>query len=130
MLQAKILTGNLTGSVRPIRSFPFLIGRSAAANLRLEEPGVWERHVSIELDPASGFLLTIHENARVRLNGAPIRGGPLKNGDVIEIGAVKLEVWLSPVEQHSLGPRELGTWAALGCMAFGEIGLVYWLLRQ
>jgi hypothetical protein len=51
----------------------------------------------------------------------------LRNGDVIELGAVKLRFGLSPTRQRSLRFREAVTWIALAALCLGQVALIYWL---
>jgi hypothetical protein len=53
----------------------------------------------------------------------------LRNGDSIDIGSLKLQFWLSDTRQFGLRFREGLTWAALGFISLGQVGLIYWLLR-
>jgi hypothetical protein len=48
----------------------------------------------------------------VTVNGVAWRQGTLRNGDLIELGAVRLQFWLSETQQQALWPRRL-TWAAI-----------------
>ena len=56
MLQLKILSGKTAGTEWVARRFPVRIGRASNSDLRLEDDGVWEEHLYLELDPAAGFV--------------------------------------------------------------------------
>ena len=73
MVQLRILSGKMAGVDITARHFPFCIGRSAAADLQLPEDGVWERHLELSLDPATGYVLTASPDALAAINGQPIR---------------------------------------------------------
>jgi pSer/pThr/pTyr-binding forkhead associated (FHA) protein len=128
MVQLRILSGKYAGAVHHLRRFPCLIGRSADAELRLEEPGVWDRHLELRLDARAGFGVRVLPGARAALNGQNLTESPLRNGDTIEAGCVKIQFWLSQPRQRSLLPRERLTWAALGLLCIGQIVIVYRLL--
>ena len=51
MVQLRILSGKMAGVDITARHFPFRIGRSAAAELQLQEDGVWERHLELPWIP-------------------------------------------------------------------------------
>ena len=130
MVQLKILSGKKAGSSWDARHFPVSIGRSANSALQLEEPGVWEDHLKISLDPAEGFVVETHANALASINGQPIQRAVLRNGDMIEIASVKLRFWLSEAPQRGQGIREAFVWATIALVCFAQIALVYWLLNE
>lgn len=128
MIQLQILTGRLAGREIIVGRFPFLIGRAGDAGLRLEEAGVWERHLSVDFKPREGFEFSSESTALTLVNGVPAASGMLRNGDLIEIGAVRIRFWLAPAAQQSLGWREALTWAALFVLLIGQLGLIRVLL--
>jgi len=52
----------------------------------------------------------------------------LRNGDLIEVGPLKIQFWLSETRQRSLRTREFFTWFALAALCAGQIVLIYGLL--
>src|SRR6266542_3059159 len=112
MVQLKILSGKQAGAVAVARRFPFVVGRSRAANLRLEEEGIWDRHLDLELRIPDGFVAKVHSSARATVNDQPVQEAVLRNGDLIAVGPVKIQFWLSETRQSALRPREFLTWAA------------------
>ena len=112
-----------------IRRFPCVLGRSSSAQLRLEGPGIFEHHVQIELRRADGFALTVLPAALASVNGQQTRGELLHNGDLIDLGGVKLQFWLGQTRQGSLRAREFLTWCGLGLLCLVQVAIVYFLLR-
>ena len=129
MVQLEKLSGETAGAKWAARRFPVRVGRAAGSDLRLEEAGVWDDHLQIALDPAAGFVLQVHPDALVIINGQPVQSAVLRNGDQIELGAVKLRFWLSEARQHGLGFSESLVWAILIGVSLGQIALIYWLLQ-
>ena len=129
MVQLKILSGKMAGSSWDARRFPVRVGRSATCDLHLEEQGVWDDHFRILFQPASGFVLEAHSDALVTANGQPVQRTVLRNGDTIEIGAVKLQFWLGEVPRRSLQISEWFIWAIIVAVSLGQVALVYWLPR-
>ncbi|SPE59557.1 FHA domain containing protein (fragment) [Verrucomicrobia bacterium] len=84
----------------------------------------------MDLKPADGFVLSVHPNALATLNGQPVQQNRLHNGDAIEVGALKLQFWLSEASQGGLRFREWLTWAGIAAVSLGQVGLVYWLLQS
>ena len=94
MIQLEVLSGKQAGTINVARRFPFGIGRSPAMDLRLDEDGVWDRHLELRFQPESGFVLVRLADAIAFVNGAGFEHLILRNGDVIELGSVKLRFWL------------------------------------
>lgn len=129
MVQIKILSGNKAGSSWDARHFPVRIGRSSKSHLQLEEAGVWDDHLKLIQDRAEGFVVETHANALASVNGQPIHRALLRNGDTIELGSVKLQFWLSEPRQRSQTLREAFVWVIITAVCFGQVALVYWLLK-
>ena len=129
MLQLSILSGKTAGTVWVARRFPVRIGRAAGCDLSLEGNGVWDEHLRVRFEPARGFVLETTPNALATINGQPLQRTVLRNGDLIEIGSVKMQFCLSETRQTGLRLREALTWAAIAGISLGQIGLIYWLLK-
>ncbi|MDW8310873.1 MAG: FHA domain-containing protein, partial [Verrucomicrobiales bacterium] len=71
MVQLRILSGKQAGCECAVRRFPFQIGRAAENDLRLDDDGIWERHVALTFDPADGFVLRAEPDALVSVNHQP-----------------------------------------------------------
>ena len=129
MIQLKILSGKKAGASLVARRFPVRIGRAASANLQFEEDGVWDQHLRLDFKPREGFFLSPEPNALATINGESLEPRLLRNGDTIEIGALKIQFWLSDTRQRGLGFREWLTWLSIAAISLGQIGVVYVLLR-
>ena len=127
MIQFSILTGKKAGKSWVVRRFPVRIGRSAAADLRLDEEGVWDQHLQVDFKPRDGFYVSAQPNALATVNCQPVRQTRLRNGDCLEIGALKMRFWLGQTRQTGLRFREWLTWAAIAAVCLGQIALIYWL---
>lgn len=127
MFQLCILSGHQAGTRKVTGRLPFWIGRSAQDDLRLEDPGVWDRHVRIEVPDGIRASLAAGGEALALVNGQAVRTSPLRNGDVIELGGVRLEFGLSPARHRSLRLREWLTWIGLALLTLGQLSLIYWL---
>ena len=128
MISIQLLNGKRTGAKVEARSFPFFIGRGSASDWVVEEPGVWERHVGIELDASKRFQLKVHPEALARLNGASVMEAPISNGDIIDLGSLRLQIWLSKADQKDLRLRETASWLAVACLFTSQIALIYFAL--
>jgi len=129
MIQLNILSGKQAGTQTVARRFPFRIGRIRENELRLEDDGVWDRHLTLEFQPQSGFNLTTAANAVVTVNGETVQNRILRNGDTITAGSVKIQFWLAAARQGSLAARESFVWALIAVVTLGQMALIYWLLK-
>ncbi len=127
MIQLKILSGKKAGAVWVARRFPVRIGRAPAADLQLADEGVWDQHLQLDFHRGDGFFLNAQSGALATVNGEPVENTRLRNGDSIELGAVKLRFWLAETRQAGLRYREWLTWAALTAVCLAQIALIYWL---
>ena len=129
MVQLRILSGKKAGAAWVARRFPVRIGRSPQADCQLEEDGVWDQHLQIELHRGTGFHLKTRPEAPATVNGQPAHEVALRNGDLIQFGSAKVQFWLSENRQAGLGLREWLTWFGISAVSLGQVGLIYWLLR-
>ena len=129
MIQLQILSGKQAGTRWVARRFPVRIGRSTANDLQLEENGVWDEHLELTLDPAQGLLLTPRPDALVTVNRQAVQAIRLRNGDSIEIGSVQMRFWLAEIRQRGLRIREWFVWTLVAVISFGQVALIYWLLK-
>jgi predicted component of type VI protein secretion system len=129
VIQFQILSGKSAGSDIAVRCFPFLIGRGADAQFRLDDAGVWERHFEINFQRKTGFTFTAQSEALTMLNSEPSANGTLKNGDWIELGSVRLRFWLARKVQKNARTREVFTWISLFLLFAVQAGLIYSLMR-
>ena len=129
MVQLKILSGTKAGTVWVARHFPVWIGRSPAADLQLEENGVWDEHLQLDFQRGTGFILNTLPNALTTVNGQSVKTAILRNGDTLDLGSLKMQFWLSETRQSGLGLREWLTWAGIAAVSLGQVALIYWLLN-
>src|SRR4051812_6973684 len=119
----------MAGHQQVARRFPFTVGRAANVGLRLEDPGVWDDHFTINLGPDAQFELHSRPGATSYVNGTPLEASILRNGDLIKMGAVEIRFGLSPTRQRSFVARELFVWIGLAVISLGQVTLIYWLLQ-
>lgn len=123
----QILNGSKAGASEVARRFPFRIGRASGSHLCLEDAGVWDEHLVIQLRPDRGVEMVVKEPALATVNGEPVKSVVLHSGDIIGLGSLQLRFSLSPSRQRSLSAREFLTWLALALLCAGQAALIYWL---
>jgi pSer/pThr/pTyr-binding forkhead associated (FHA) protein len=129
MIQLLILTGKKAAGQFIARHFPFCIGRASGNDLQLDDDGVWDQHLTLEFHPQQGITLTAAPDALVTVNSRPVQTALLQNGDVITLGAAKLQFWLVAVRQQGLRLREGFVWALLFLVVLFEAFLIYQLVH-
>ncbi|HTV63885.1 MAG TPA: FHA domain-containing protein [Verrucomicrobiae bacterium] len=130
MVQLNFLSGKKAGSQTVVRHFPFHIGRGAHNDLQLDDPGIWDSHLTLELHLENKrFGVIVAPNALAALNDQPVENAPLRNGDVISVGSVKMQFWLAAVKQRGLRLRELFVWALLILVVLSQFVLIYWCIE-
>lgn len=106
------------------------MGRAPSNDLHLDEDGVWSEHAIVEFDPLEGFLVHACSQAILSINGNLIHQSPIRNGDVLEMGALRLQFWLAETIQRGLRIQEGLVWAGIAAICLGQIALIYWLLSS
>ena|SRR5260221_83978 len=109
------------------RRFPVRVGRAPETDISLAEEGVWDWHLEIDHRRLEGFVLSVQPGALACVNGQPVQQAVLRNGDLIELGAVKMQFGLASTRSRSLRLREALTWIALALLCLGQVALIYWL---
>jgi len=115
--------GASSAGVFAIKGLPFSVGRQGA-DLVLGEPGIWDLHLVIEKGNDQRFVVVPQPPATVVLAGKALAGAtPLNNGDVLELGSIRLQFRISATKQRSLVASETMAWLGLACLAALQVGL-------
>jgi len=128
MIQLNVLSGRKAGSRTVVRHFPFHVGRAPGNHLLLDDDGVWDQHLALELK-SGGFNLAVAPGALATVNHEPRQNQILRNGDIITVGSAKLQFWLAAARQRGLHLRELFVWTLVIAVTAGQFALIYWLIR-
>jgi anti-sigma factor RsiW len=87
-----VLDGELAGSVFAVPAGESRIGRAKDCEIRIPSPSLARVEARIRAEPDVLEITTLHEREPVRVNGAPVRSGPLGDGDLVQIGGVRLQI--------------------------------------
>ncbi len=107
-----------------IASFPFVIGKNANAELTLTDAGVWPDHIALELPEGKGPQVSRLGEGTLSLNSEPTESAPLRNGDLMSIGATLLRFGVAPPERKSLLVHNMASWIAVGLIVLLELALI------
>ena len=129
MIQLRILSGQTAGDIQVVRRFPFRIGRSPGNDLKLDDAGVWDRHLTLEFGKSEGVTMSAAPDAFAAVNEQPVTTARLRNGDIISFGSAKIQFWLAAPRQHGLRLREFSVWLLIATVTAFQFFLIYRLLR-
>jgi pSer/pThr/pTyr-binding forkhead associated (FHA) protein len=130
MIQLDVLSGKKAGSRTVVRRFPFRVGRAAGNDLQLDDDGVWNQHLTLGFQRNENFTLAVAPDALATVNNEPVQTTPLRNGDVISFGSVKIQFWLAAARQRGLRLRESFVWTLIAAVTAAQLVLIYWLLGK
>jgi pSer/pThr/pTyr-binding forkhead associated (FHA) protein len=125
MIQLQVLNGKMAGSIAVARHFPLFVGRGTQDGFVLEDAGIWDSHVTIDLNATNEFELKSRLEALTVVNGSAVKRHILRNGDLIELGATHIRFALSDAEQKRLSLEEVGTWILAGATGLIQILVLY-----
>lgn len=130
MIQLRILSGKMAGDQHVVRRFPFRIGRAPGNDLRFEEAGVWDHHLTVTFQKREGFILQTAPETFAAINEEPQNSAArLRNGDIISFGSARIQFWLAPPRQRALYFREWCVWLLLVGIAGFQVFLIYLLVK-
>lgn len=86
------LEGALTGSVFAVPAGESRIGRAEGCEIRIPSDSLSRVEASIRAEPDALEITALHERQPVRVNGEPVRSGPLRDGDYVEIGGERFQI--------------------------------------
>lgn len=127
MIQFVFLSGKTAGTAWVARRFPVRAGRASSNDLRLEDPGVHDRHFEVNVTPGNTLELSVVSPALANVNGKPVTCCGLRHGDLVEAGSSRLRFWLAPTRQTSIWASQVSVWTAwIGVLVIQFI-LLHWL---
>ena len=114
-----------------VSHWPFVIGRVANADLQLDLPGVWERHIALDQAENGEIRFSCSDQSEVWLNGKAVcHHGRLIPGDMVTVGPLSWRLELA-APQLKKGRLMEGMVCLLIIGAFiSEIWLIYRLLSE
>ena len=127
MVLIHILSGSRSGEKCAVGRFPCVIGRAADDQIRIPDPGVWDRHLELAISPSHQITFKANPHSFAVINGAARPEGSLMNGDLLELGAVRLRFWLADSTQCSFNAGELMIWLSIPAISLFQLALIRWL---
>ena len=129
MIQLRVVSGAKAGDQFICGEFPVTIGRAADSGFVLQDAGVWDHHAELNLSNECDFHFRVFRDAIASVNGSPTREAIIRNGDILELGAARLQFWFCQTRQGSLRIREALTWAGLVILSAAQVALIWSLLQ-
>ncbi len=114
----------------PVGSYPFVIGRAAESSLVLDGPGIWPRHLSLDLAPDEGLVVSVEKGAIATLEDRPVERHRLRHGEEMRIGAFRIQFLVSPPARRSLVAWEVALWLVLAGVVLAQFAALLALPRD
>ena len=130
MTKLLIESGRRAGEIIHITKFPWSIGRNSSMNLHLDDEGIWDKHVEIVLKEGSGFYAVVPSSVRALINRVPFTENLLRNGDILQLGAVRIQFRFAETQLRQWKVRELFFWISIVLLFLFQITIIYWLFVQ
>ena len=86
------LEGELAGSVFAVPAGESRIGRAKDCEIRISSDSLSRVEASIRAESDVLEITALHERTPVLVNGAPVRTGPLRDGDLLQIGSERFQI--------------------------------------
>jgi anti-sigma factor RsiW len=86
------LGGDLTGSVFAVPAGESRVGRSKECEIRIPSQSLSRVEARICATPDAIEITALHERQLLRVNGQPVRTGPLRDGDFVQIGGEHFQI--------------------------------------
>ena len=109
----------------PVLTFPCRIGRSNSDDIVFEDAGVWSSHVTLQLTSSLEIECISNPASITRINGKPVTSGTLHNGDLLELGAVRMWAFLAPAPLPSSRFREAIFWLVVISILVAQMLLMF-----
>lgn len=129
MFALQIQSGPDRGKRIEVKRFPARFGKGQGSEYRLTGPGVWDEHFELVLGEAGRAVLNVVGDGRVMVDEAPVRSVSLRDGLVLEVGGVRLQVLVVGRPQGELRVREGLFWILLAIVVGVEAWLIWWVGR-
>lgn len=107
-------TGPQEGRRYVVRNPSALLGSDAKCRIQIESGGIAAQHLAIRLVGDRAVLTVLEQADPVRIGGEEVRERDLADGDVFEVGDVRLVFhWIEPMPVYTTRPRSLVEWASM-----------------
>ena len=109
----------------PVQHFPCRIGRSSSDDIVIEDAGVWSSHATLQISSTLEIECISNPSSITRINGKPVTWATLHNGDLLELGAVRMWAFLAPAPLPSSRLREAVFWVVVILVLVAQMLLMF-----
>ena len=86
------IEGNAAGDVFPVSAGENRIGRAKTCEIRVPSESLARVEASIRADSEALEITALHARRPVLVNGEAVRSGPLRDGDLVQIGSERFQI--------------------------------------
>ncbi len=129
MIDLLILSGPDSGRRLSVASMPSRFGKSVGLDASFRGAGVWDEHFEVLLDEAGTPVVRVLGEARICVDSHPIRDVKVRDGLILEVGGVRVQLGIQPSRHGSLVWREVLFWCVFGALLGVQVWAMWWVGR-
>ena len=129
MIELIVLNGPDSGRRLSVVSLPSRFGKSVGQAASFKGAGVWDEHFEVVLDESGAPVVRVLGDARICVQSLPIREVRIRDGLVLEVGGIRLQLGIQPAKHGSLAWREFLLWGTFGVVLLVQGWAMWWVGR-
>lgn len=129
MIEITILTGPDSGRRISVGPLPCRFGKSPGLAGAFRGAGVWDEHFDLVPADSGAPLVRVLGDARVCVDSHLVREVKIRDGLVLEVGGIRLQVGIQPARHGSLAWREALLWGTFGIVLLVQGWAMWWVGR-
>lgn len=129
MIDITILSGPDSGRRIAVGSLPCRCGKSVGLGASFRGPGIWDEHFEVVSEESGVPLVRVLGDARVCVDSQLVQAVRVRDGLVLEVGGIRLQLSIQPAPHGSLFWRELSLWGTFGAVLLVQGWAMWWAGR-
>jgi hypothetical protein len=129
MIEITILTGPDSGRRLSVGMLPCRFGKSPGLPGTFRGAGVWDEHFDLVPTDSGTPLVRALGDARVCVDSQLVLEVKVRDGLILEVGGIRLQVGIQPARHGSLVWREVLLWGTFGIVLLVQGWAMWWIGR-